>query len=129
MPKEIIQFLSYKETVQNRSPLTVAEYANDLRTFFRYMKAKRTNLRAEDIDGWRSTTSTRRSSSASRRRTSMNFCFTSPMTAATTRAPARGSFPRCGRSSNITRTKPAFWIRTRRNTSTRRNSARVNPSI
>ena len=33
MPKEIIQFLSYKETVQNRSPLTVAEYANDLRTF------------------------------------------------------------------------------------------------
>jgi hypothetical protein len=27
MPKEIIQFLSYKETVQNRSPLTVAEYA------------------------------------------------------------------------------------------------------
>ena len=51
MPKEIIQFLSYKETVQNRSPLTVAEYANDLRTFFRYMKAKRNNLRAEDIDG------------------------------------------------------------------------------
>ena len=51
MPKEIIQFLSYKETVQNRSPLTVAEYANDLRTFFRYMKAKRNDLRAEDIDG------------------------------------------------------------------------------
>lgn len=51
MPIEIRQFLSYKETMQNRSPLTVAEYANDLRTFFRYMKAKRNNLRAEDIDG------------------------------------------------------------------------------
>lgn len=51
MPIEIRQFLSYKETMQNRSPLTVAEYANDLRTFFRYMKAKRNNLRAADIDG------------------------------------------------------------------------------
>lgn len=50
LPQEIIQFLSYKETVQNRSPLTVAEYASDLRTFFRYLKAKRNKLKMEEVD-------------------------------------------------------------------------------
>ena len=129
MPIEIRQFLSYKETMQNRSPLTVAEYANDLRTFFRYMKAKRNNLRAEDIDGLSIDDIDKAFIVSVTEADIYEFLLTSPMTAATTRAPARGSSPRCGRSSNITRTKPAFWIRTRRNTSTRRNSARANPSI
>jgi len=41
VPVVINSFLAYKETIQNCSPLTVKEYYNDLRTFFRYIIAKR----------------------------------------------------------------------------------------
>lgn len=41
IPVVINSFLAYKETIQNCSPLTVKEYYNDLRTFFRYIIAKR----------------------------------------------------------------------------------------
>ena len=39
LPPVVLRFLSYKETIQNCSPLTVAEYGNDLRTFFKYIVA------------------------------------------------------------------------------------------
>jgi len=41
IPLIINSFLAYKETIQNCSPLTVKEYYNDLRTFFRYIIASR----------------------------------------------------------------------------------------
>lgn len=41
LPPVVLRFLSYKETIQNCSPLTVAEYGNDLRTFFKYIVALR----------------------------------------------------------------------------------------
>lgn len=41
IPIIINSFLAYKETIQNCSPLTVKEYFTDLRTFFRYIIAKR----------------------------------------------------------------------------------------
>lgn len=40
-PPVIREFLGYMETIKGRSPKTVEEYYNDLRTFFRYMKIKR----------------------------------------------------------------------------------------
>ncbi|MDD4124712.1 MAG: tyrosine recombinase XerC [Eubacteriales bacterium] len=52
-PQVIIQFLSYKEVIQNRSPLTVSEYHHDLDMFFRYLlntrKSEKTDLAV--IDG------------------------------------------------------------------------------
>ncbi len=40
-PQVIVQFLSYKEVIQNRSPLTAIEYRRDLEMFFRYLLTKR----------------------------------------------------------------------------------------
>ena len=39
MPALVREFLSYKQSIQGCSPKTVEEYALDLRTFFRYIKA------------------------------------------------------------------------------------------
>ena len=41
IPLIIQTFLSYKETIQGRSPLTVKEYYLDLRTFFRFLLVSR----------------------------------------------------------------------------------------
>lgn len=37
-PAFITEFLNYNSVIKNRSDLTVAEYANDLHTFFRFLK-------------------------------------------------------------------------------------------
>ncbi|MFY9381053.1 MAG: tyrosine recombinase XerC [Eubacteriales bacterium] len=44
MPALVREFLSYKQSIQGCSPKTVEEYALDLRTFFRYIKATRMGL-------------------------------------------------------------------------------------
>lgn len=49
MPEVITTFLSYKEAIQNRSPLTVSEYCRDLITFFRYIIASREGLDLTDL--------------------------------------------------------------------------------
>ena len=41
IPLIIQSFLSYKETIQGRSQLTVKEYYTDLRTFFRFLIVSR----------------------------------------------------------------------------------------
>lgn len=38
LPKTVCEFLNYLDTIQNKSSLTVSEYASDLRIFFRFMK-------------------------------------------------------------------------------------------
>lgn len=49
IPEPIASFLSYKRVIQNRSKLTVEEYFNDLRTFFRYIIATRQNGDTQDL--------------------------------------------------------------------------------
>lgn len=49
IPEPIASFLSYKRVIQNRSKLTIEEYFNDLRTFFRYIIAIRQNGDTEDL--------------------------------------------------------------------------------
>lgn len=49
-PTVIMQFLSYKEAIQNRSPLTVRGYHHDLDMFFTYLLAKQKKVKEEDID-------------------------------------------------------------------------------
>ena len=49
IPEPIASFLSYKRVIQNRSKLTVEEYYNDLRTFFRYIIASRQNGDLNDL--------------------------------------------------------------------------------
>ena len=49
-PTVIMQFLSYKEAIQNRSPLTVRGYHHDLDMFFTYLLAKQKNVKEEDIE-------------------------------------------------------------------------------
>lgn len=44
MPPIIRDYLSHKFTIEGKSALTVKEYAYDLRTFFRYMIAKKNNI-------------------------------------------------------------------------------------
>ncbi|MFT8889961.1 MAG: tyrosine recombinase XerC [Ethanoligenens sp.] len=41
LPKSVKDFLVYMETIKGKSPNTVREYANDLRTFFRFIKQMR----------------------------------------------------------------------------------------
>lgn len=41
LPELVQSFLTYFSVVKNKSPLTVNEYANDLTTFFRYLKISR----------------------------------------------------------------------------------------
>ena len=50
IPSIILSFLSYKQTIQNCSELTVNEYYIDLRTFFRYIIAKRNNDNLNKIE-------------------------------------------------------------------------------
>lgn len=50
IPIIIRSFLSYKETIQNCSPLTVKEYYIDLRTFFRYIIAKRSGRDLSELE-------------------------------------------------------------------------------
>lgn len=40
-PSILLDFLHYLDVVKNKSPLTVQEYATDLRTFFRFLKQSR----------------------------------------------------------------------------------------
>ncbi len=49
IPEVITTFLSYKEAIQNRSPLTVSEYCRDLVTFFRYIIVSRRGGDLTDI--------------------------------------------------------------------------------
>ncbi|MCI8388133.1 MAG: tyrosine recombinase XerC [Clostridiales bacterium] len=44
LPQIVLEFVGYKQTVQGRSKLTADEYALDIRTFLRYMSAKREEL-------------------------------------------------------------------------------------
>ena len=44
LPLPVRNFISYKLTVQGRSKKTMDEYALDLRTFFRYLLAKRAKM-------------------------------------------------------------------------------------
>lgn len=44
LPLSVRNFISYKLTVQGRSKKTMDEYALDLRTFFRYLLAKRSKM-------------------------------------------------------------------------------------
>lgn len=50
LPPVIQSFLSYKETIQGRSALTVREYALDLRTFFRFLIAARRGGEPSDAE-------------------------------------------------------------------------------
>lgn len=47
LPKNVKDFLVYMETIKGKSPNTVREYENDLRTFFRYIKQMRKLVAAE----------------------------------------------------------------------------------
>lgn len=38
LPKSVVEYLRYLEVIKNMSPLTIQEYAFDLRTFFRFLK-------------------------------------------------------------------------------------------
>lgn len=38
LPPAVIQYVNYLSGVKNKSELTIAEYANDLKTFFRFLK-------------------------------------------------------------------------------------------
>ena len=40
-PSYVVEFLNYYSVIKNRSTLTVVEYANDLATFFRFLKVIR----------------------------------------------------------------------------------------
>jgi len=41
LPHLVAEYLNYLDVVKNKSPLTVLEYASDLRTFFRYLMMSR----------------------------------------------------------------------------------------
>lgn len=49
-PQVIKEFLVYMESILGRSPQTVSEYYLDLRTFFRYIVAKRSSLPLDKLD-------------------------------------------------------------------------------
>lgn len=49
LPNAVRDFVKYKRTVQERSQKTVDEYALDLRTFFRFLLAKRNGMDARSM--------------------------------------------------------------------------------
>ncbi|MEA4921360.1 MAG: tyrosine recombinase XerC [Clostridiaceae bacterium] len=49
-PEVIKEFLVYMESILGRSSKTVSEYYLDLRTFFRYLTAKRSSLPLDELD-------------------------------------------------------------------------------
>ena len=50
LPVLVRDFASYKKVIQNASEKTVSEYLLDLRTFFRFLKAKDENISTESED-------------------------------------------------------------------------------
>ncbi|NLL63502.1 MAG: tyrosine recombinase XerC [Ruminococcaceae bacterium] len=50
-PELMVDFLNYNDAIKNRSKHTISEYASDLRTFFRFMKAYK-GLVAFDLDNF-----------------------------------------------------------------------------
>ena len=50
MPEVLLSFVSYKRTIQNRSALTVEQYAGDLEMFFRHTLAERGKVPMEKTD-------------------------------------------------------------------------------
>lgn len=50
IPPMIQSFLSYKETIQGRSALTVREYYLDLRTFFRFILVSRGEVQIDPTE-------------------------------------------------------------------------------
>ncbi|MBP5230838.1 MAG: tyrosine-type recombinase/integrase, partial [Clostridia bacterium] len=50
MPRVVRSFLSYKETIQGRSPQTAAKYASDLGIFFRFLLVSRGEKPQSDWD-------------------------------------------------------------------------------
>lgn len=49
-PAVLKEFLVYMESILGRSPQTVSEYYLDLRTFFRYITAKRSSLPLDELE-------------------------------------------------------------------------------
>ena len=47
-PEVLVSFISYKQAIQNRSPLTVKQYAGDLEMFFRYTLSQRKKIAYEE---------------------------------------------------------------------------------
>lgn len=52
MPSLVREFASYKTVIQNASKKTVSEYMLDLRTFFRYLRARELNINVEDTEAF-----------------------------------------------------------------------------
>ncbi|MBO4501195.1 MAG: tyrosine recombinase XerC [Clostridia bacterium] len=50
MPEVLLSFVSYKRTIQNRSALTVEQYAGDLEMFFRHVISERNRIPMEKTD-------------------------------------------------------------------------------
>ncbi len=54
LPQLVLEYIRYLDVVKNKSPLTVTEYASDLRTFFRFVLKSRgiasNEISYEDID-------------------------------------------------------------------------------
>ena len=51
LPALVQDYLRYISVVKNKSNTTVSEYASDLRTFFRFLKASRLRLPTDDLSG------------------------------------------------------------------------------
>ena len=51
LPALVQDYLRYISVVKNKSNTTVSEYASDLRTFFRFLKALRLRLPTDDLSG------------------------------------------------------------------------------
>ena len=77
MPSAVADFARYKSVIQNCSPKTVNEYVLDLRTFFRFLRAKKQGIDpAADplpLTGWISGISPWRRSPLSRLSRSTNL--------------------------------------------------------
>ncbi|MBQ8848908.1 MAG: tyrosine-type recombinase/integrase [Clostridia bacterium] len=52
LPSLVREFASYKTVIQNASDKTVAEYMLDLRTFFRYLRARDLKINVEDTEAF-----------------------------------------------------------------------------
>ena len=50
MPEVLLSFVSYKQTIQNRSALTVQQYAGDLEMFFAFVLSQRGKKPMEECD-------------------------------------------------------------------------------
>ena len=50
IPEVLLSFVSYKQTIQNRSALTVKQYAGDLEMFFRFVLWQRSGKPMDECD-------------------------------------------------------------------------------